>query len=1086
MEFAQPPWNWMVSYGGIFLKNKPDLSRRGFLRGAAVSALFAPALAGVGHAGISDEREIPSTGPDAMVLGRITLDRAIAEQEAALNGTLNFLRAASGPVIVRWVDSFGRIAGEQPVALNGAGVAGTFSFNMRGGLTYVNWIRVIVNGVPQVATAKFMLSPSHKPWDDYHTISWAHYPDGFYDQLRAAGLDAIIAYTKENNGPVLDNNFLFYVEQMAWEVFAIYHKDQTEWRALLTKASQDRTNLDLWVRNPCLNDPETTEYLRENLTHYVRQHRAFRPLCYNIADELGQGDQINPNDFCHSEYCSKKFAEYLQRQGSFPQWDTTHRYARPDWDKADTILADTTTDRAFEAVALAGIRQRYKTIGQFNQEWGTGFPVPRGNTVMRDSWNPILGVARESLSASELTPGALEKQMGPLDQANARWGGLGSWDAPNKPTAFKNWDEVIAFLNRFYKELGEINSTRGWNVSPWCNFRNFMDETFADGVKRAADICKAEDPYAVCATEGAQVPAAFGWYNYEQVVRAVDAIEVYNRGNNVEVIRSLKPSVIMFSTHRFSALPGQALDGRDRLRQQWAIRPIWWGVFHNHNAALIWDNNEIENRSVDPSTGKLTISAETFSPMFHELRGGLGKLIINSRRLQDGIAIHYSQPSIQIHWLLENLKNARDWMFKGGNRSDSLCSAVRNSWTKLLEDLGVQYNFVGSGQIEAGGLTSGEYKLLIMPQSIAVGPEEAAQIRAFVEGGGTVIADYRAANLDGHGRDHRTGLLDEVFGISRGPERNVAQTVQGIGSDGSLQLKGRQLRGVRPGDATVIATSGKALAQSGDVPLVIVNEIGSGRAIFLNMETADYGYLRLQPDAQCSLPEIMEGVFGVARIEPQVRVLGKDGKRLPGTEIVRYANGECEQIAIFRNPQYDNAGWGVYPKPEKKFVPIVNSPLIDDVEDAIDNSLFEKEEEITVEWLEDRNTYDVRSRRDLGKLRTLKTTLSPWEPLVFTRGPQPLSALQVQVSPDAKAGEMVAITVTGSGSGPATESRVVHLEFQTPSGASYDLYARNLLVKNMPHVERLPIAFNDPKGKWKVTAHDLMSGQIVETSFQLA
>ncbi len=71
--------------------------------------------------------------------------------------------------------------------------------------------------------------------------------------------------------------------------------------------------MDLWVRKPCINDPKTDEYVRDHLTRYVRIHRAFRPLFYNIADELGQGEQIHPNDFCHSTFCTIKFAEYLRK-----------------------------------------------------------------------------------------------------------------------------------------------------------------------------------------------------------------------------------------------------------------------------------------------------------------------------------------------------------------------------------------------------------------------------------------------------------------------------------------------------------------------------------------------------------------------------------------------------------------------------------------------------------------------------------------------------------------------------------------------------------------------------------------------------
>lgn len=1073
-------------------------SRRGFLRNALATAVLSPALAGLGRAQESVVPGAVNDGADAAVLGRISLDHAVANQEGTLNGTLRFLRAVSGPLTVRWMDSFGRVAGEQRLTLKDA-VASTFSFNMRAGLTYVNWVRVTINNVPQAATAKFMLSPAPAPWDDFHTISWAHYPDGYYDQLRSVGMDAIIAYTKENNEPVLDNNFRFYVEQMAWEVFSIYHKDQPEWRELLTKVSHDRGNLELWSRSPCVNDPETKAYLKKYLTEYVRQHKAYRPLFYNIADELGQADQIRPNDFCHSKFCTAEFAKYLRKEYRQPSgvagewqtgsemthWDDAHFHATPDWDKSGTMIGNTTTDLAFQAIALAAIRNRYKTIGQFNQEWGTSFPVSHGNTTpMRDGWNPILTVARESLSVPELTPAALEKQMGSLSEANARWGGLGEWDAPDEPTKFASWDEVIAFINRFYKELGEVTSTRGWNVSAWCDFRNFMDETFADAVKRAADICKEEDANALCGTEGGQSPFAFGWYNYEQVLRAVDVIEPYNIGNNVEVVRSLKSSAIMMSTHGFggfSSKPGQPLTDREKLEQKRSTQPIWWGLFHKHNAALIWDDNEPENKFVDLETGQVTVSGETFSPIFHELRAGIGKLFINADRKQDGIAIHYSQPSIQIHWLLDNLKHARNWPTSSGGTSDSICIAVRNSWTKLIEDLGLQYNFVGRKSIEVGDLSSGEYKVFIMPESVAVSEKEAAAIRGFVQAGGTVIADCRAADLNARGRDLGKGLLDDVFGIRRGEAKNADKSIRGIANDGPIQLSGKPLQGVRVGDTGIELAGGKALAQSGDVPLVIVNRVGEGQAIYLNLEIADYAYLRLKGSDNTSLPELVESALAAASVKPRIRVLGADGKRLPGTEIVRFANGNCEQVAIFRNPQFDSGGWGAYPK----LLASGSTPLLDPQLGNIDNHLLEQEAEITIEWPLERQTYDIRARKDLGKLQMQKATLNPFEPLVFTRSNQLLPGLKIAVQ-NARAGEMIEIVLTGEGDLPEGAFRVVHLEFKAPGGKLYDLYSRNVLARAFPYTERVPFAFNDPTGKWKVTAHDLISGQVVETTFALA
>jgi len=1081
--------------------------------------MLSPALMTMGQSAHGSIEATP-TGPDAMVLGRIKLDQELANQDGVLSGHLRFLRAVSSPVVVRWIDSFGRVSGEQTLPVGPGTVTAPFSFNMRAGLTYVNWIRVTVNGVPQVATARFMLSPEPTPWNDFHTISWAHYPDGFYDQLRAAGMDAIIAYVNDDFDPVLDNDFRYYVEQMAWEVFSIYHKDQTMWRSLLAKVSRDRDNLDLWVRKPCVNDPATTAYLQDHITRFARMYGPFRPLFYNIADELGQGDQIRPNDFCHSKYCTDKFAEYLRAMyrvppqvadewgvGEFTRWDDTPLDGFRAGDKTASMISYTTTDRAFEAVALAGLKARYKTIGNFNQQWGTGFPVPRGNTVMADSWNPILAVARESLSVPVLDDASLEKQMGPLDEANARWGGMGSWDAPDKPTTFKNWSEVAAFLNRYFKELGEITSTRHWNASPWCDFRNFMDQTFADAIKRAGEICKAEDPYALTGTEGGQCPFAYGWYNYEQVVRAIDVIEPYNIGNNVEIIRSLNPATIMISTHGFGGFqskPGQPLSEKERIQQKRAIRPIWWGLFHRHNAALIWDDNEARNEFVDMSTGKLTTSAETFSGIFDELRAGIGKLMINVQRKHDGIAVHYSQSSIQIHWLLDNLKHAREWMLNSGGDSDSLCVAVRNSWTKLIEDLALQYNFVGKERIEAGDLASGEYKVFIMPQSVAVSQREVEQIRAFVASGGTLVADCRAADLDGHGRDiggakvagyfpangnadldghgdFGGGQLDDVFGITHGPARSMTKTVQGTGNAGVLQLEGKQLHELQPGDATVIAVSGKALAHSGEVPLVIVNQYGSGRAIFLNLEVADYAYLRLKADSNTSFPELMESVFELAGIKPQVRVLGPDGKRVPGTEVVRFRNGSCEQVGIFRNPQTDDGGWGAYPKLlADSSIPVIDPNLIGN----IDNSLLEKNVDVTIEWTDSAQTYDVRGRKDLGAVRTSKASFNWWEPLVFTRSEQPLPALKVQVR-GAQAGAMTEVVLTGEGTLPDSTFRIVHLEFRTPAGDSYELYARNVMLDSNPYVERIPFAVNDPKGNWKLSAHDLATGQVVEVPFEL-
>jgi Beta-galactosidase trimerisation domain len=627
-------------------------------------------------------------------------------------------------------------------------------------------------------------------------------------------------------------------------------------------------------------------------------------------------------------------------------------------------------------------------------------------------------------------------------------------------------------VNRFYSELSEVRSTEGWNVTPWCDFRNFMDQTFADAVLRAAAICKAEDPDARCATEGGQSPFPFGWYNYEQVLRADDVIEPYNGGNNVEVIRSLKPSAIMIHTVGYQYTAGTPLTDRDRLIQRRARRPVWWALFHAHRGTLIWDANLPDYQFVDPQSRQFTPAADTYSGVFNEVRAGLGKLFVNAQRTHDGIAIHYSPPSDQIHWLLDNAKYARQWMLHNGSDRGSHAIAVRNSWTKLIEDLGLQYEFVSPGMMKAGKLNTGGYRVFIMPQSIAVGSEEVQRIREFVNEGGLLIADYRAARMNEHGRDLGHGQFDDIFGIGSAKGQNAGETITGVADEGSIHLTGKTLR-LRVGDEAVTATTGKVLARSGNVPLIIHNHVGRGRALFLNLEVSDYAYDRLRADSDSSFPELLDIVLGSADVHTRVRVLGSDGKRLPGTEVVIFSNGPVEHVAVFRNPQFDDGGWENHPT--------MKAP---GWAGSIDNSFLEHDAEITIEWSVPRHAYDVRGRRDLGMSGSCKTTLSPWDPVIITLSAQPISTPAVEVAPQVNAGTQLEVKLASEAL-PGQTVRVVRLEIETPSGQTYQLYERNLLLSGASHTERIPLAHNDPKGRWRVSIRDVMTGQLQQASFEV-
>jgi Beta-galactosidase trimerisation domain len=426
---------------------------------------------------------------------------------------------------------------------------------------------------------------------------------------------------------------------------------------------------------------------------------------------------------------------------------------------------------------------------------------------------------------------------------------------------------------------------------------------------------------------------------------------------------------------------------------------------------------------------------------------------------------------MQVHWLLDNVQNAREWMLHSGGDRHSHFTGLRNSWTKLIEDLGLQYEFVGRGAIEEGKLGTGQYRVFIMPQSLALSAGEANAIRQFVHAGGLVIADYRAASMNEHGRDLGEGQLNDVFGIHRVQGQKRGQTAEGGTADDLLHLRGKQLH-VVAGDETVGIGSGKALAQSGSVPLLIVNDFGRGKAVFLNLEISSYAYDRLQPHSATSLPDLLEGVFGFAQIEPRVRVTDADGKRLPGTEIVRFANGPFEHVAIFRNPQFDDGGWGDYP-----------TEKAGEWAGQISNTLLEEPAQVTVSWPGPMHTYDIRGRKDLGEAAKYEAVLQPWGPLTFTRAAQAVPKYLLDAPEQVEAGTPLTITLRDEGSLPEAAFRVLRLEFFTPAGQPYELYAQNVLVKSTPHNVMVPLAHNDPPGRWVLKTRDVMTGQLLERAF---
>src|SRR5215213_7618963 len=322
-------------------------------------------------------------------------------------------------------------------------------------------------------------------------------------------------------------------------------------------------------------------------------------------------------------------------------------------------------------------------------------------------------------------------------------------DALNKEwrTSFKDWGEVVPFTTEEARASG--------NFAPWADHRTFMEVTFARAYQAARDAVLQGDPAAHIAVSGTQATNAYNgadWYRLDQVI---DDFLSYDGGNQWDM-------------HRSFARPGSMIGfwtgyGSSGLAVQ---NSIWTAAVQN----VLHPNIFWMYSFLDPDM-TYSKSARDMGVAFKSLKfEGIGKLLMESEREQDGVAIHYSMPSVHGASILGYHRRSSD--DDDETPQDKMAvsfAANRDGWVRAVKDLGLQFDFVASEQVEKGGLPSGKYKVLILPLSLALSAEEAQAVEAFAQGGGVVIADAGAGVMDEHCAWQPNGQLNELFGIASAP-----------------------------------------------------------------------------------------------------------------------------------------------------------------------------------------------------------------------------------------------------------------------------------------------------------------------------
>jgi hypothetical protein len=367
----------------------------------------------------------------------------------------------------------------------------------------------------------------------------------------------------------------------------------------------------------------------------------------------------------------------------------------------------------------------------------------------------------------------LRGQYSTLAALNQQWG-----------EHFAHWNDIEPMTT-----ARAMRQTDG-NFSAWADFRAWMDVAFARALKAGTDAVHATDPTALAAIEGGQIPGT-GGYDYAELARAVDVIELNDEGDNMEIVRSLNPALVTLTTS-VEAGPNDA-------------RETWRELFRGTRGVVLWDAQSAFVNE-DGTLGARGIAA---APLFSELAGGLGALLIGSKRHTDPIAMLYSPASLRTRWMLDNQPLGDAWSRRetGAETEDNALRASINRFARAIEHMGLQHRFIATAELLDGSLQRDGYRVLILPQVIALSSAEAAAIRRFVKSGGTVIADGEPGQYDQHSRRSPHPELTDLFASA------PATSTSGQGK--ALRLAGAQAGHLVGADRALMQSLAAIFAEAG-------------------------------------------------------------------------------------------------------------------------------------------------------------------------------------------------------------------------------------------------------------------------------
>ena len=488
----------------------------------------------------------------------------------------------------------------------------------------------------------------------------------------------------------------------------------------------------------------------------------------------------------------------------------------------------------------------------------------------------------------------LAHRYGEIQTLNAAWA-----------TSFASFDDIAPVAFEQVRQRAARPPLAAWNLSPWMEWRHFMDYQFAQILADLTLYTNALDPTIPAGFVGGQLPSAYGGYDYGLLSRSVQWMEPTDLGETNEILRSFwnRPRRVQVQTFN-----GAESENKNR----WGL---WHRLAHGNQATIAWPEGWM--RDHPSGRRELSPAIKQLAPTFREIQGPTSEFIVHpdSYLETDPIALYYSHPSIRAGWAMDSIVHGANWPRRETSIDETNLSSayLRLSWCKLLEDLGYQYDFVNYLDVlEGRGDLADRFKVIILPQTICLAEREAQVLREFVQSGGVLIADTVCGLLTETGRGRSPGALDDLFGLRRDESSGYlnGQGLTEVDAEASQKPFPDRLRAydgaLQYGSMFVFergtqAEPGAGHKVAGRADVLIRRQTGRGQTLYLNLTPLAYAYFPYRAGSMgAAWRDLVGQALLAAGLRPRVEIDGGGGKE-PWMESLLWRQGNRYCLAVLKN-----------------------------------------------------------------------------------------------------------------------------------------------------------------------------------------